>query len=59
MQVADLLALVELSMKQENQETLDLVDDYAANLHVGRFPIFFWALLKPQVAGDLPMGGRR
>ena len=59
MQTIDRPTRIELSMKQENQESLDLVDDDAANLHVSRSQIFFWELRKPQVAGDLlPMGGR-
>ena len=59
MQAIDRLTRIELSMKQEKQETVDPVDDDVVNLHVSRSQIFFWALRKPQVAGDLPMSGRR
>ena len=59
MQAIDRLTRIELTMKQENQETVDPVDDDVVNLHVSRSRIFFWALRKPQVAGYiLPMGGR-
>ena len=59
MQTIDRPTRIQLSVKQENQDALDLADEYAANLHVSRSQIFFWELRKPQVAGDLlPMGGR-
>ena len=45
MQAIDRPTPIELSMKQENQESLELVDDDAANLHVSRSQIFFWELL--------------
>lgn len=45
MQAIDRQTRIQLSMKQEDEETLDLVDDDAANLHVSRSQIFFWELL--------------
>lgn len=59
MQTIDRPIRIQLSMKQENQDALELDDDYSANLHVSSSQIFFWELRKPQVAGDLPTGGRR
>ena len=50
---------IQLSVKQDNQDALDLADEYAANLHVSRSQIFFWAIRKAHVAGDLQLGVRR
>ena len=50
---------VQLSVKRDNQDALDLADEYAANLHVSRSQIFFWAIRKAHVAGDLQLGVRR
>ena len=50
---------VQLSVKRDNQDALDLADEYAANLHVSRSQIFFWAIRKAHVAGDLNLGVRR
>ena len=47
---------VQLSVKRDNQDALDLADEYAANLHVSRSQIFFWAIRKAHVAGDLNLG---
>lgn len=41
MQAIDRLTRIELSMKQENQETVDPVDYDVVNLHVSRSQIFF------------------
>tara|TARA_B100000683_G_C12483864_1_gene552367 strand:+ start:1958 stop:2137 length:180 start_codon:yes stop_codon:yes gene_type:complete len=59
MQAIDRPTRIQLSVKQENQDALELADEYAANLHVSRSQIFFWALRKAHVAGELQMGGRR
>ena len=45
MQTIDRPTRIQLSVKQENQDALDLADEYAANLHVSRSQVFFWALL--------------
>ena len=59
MQALDRQTRVQLSVKQDNQDALDLADEYAANLHVSRSQIFFWAIRKAHVAGDLQLGVRR
>lgn len=59
MQTFDRPTRVQLSVKRDNQDALDLADEYAANLHVSRSQIFFWAIRKVHVAGDLKLGGRR
>ena len=59
MQTIDRPPRIQLSVKQENQDALDIADEYAANLHVSRSQVFFWALCKAHVAGDLHMGGLR
>jgi hypothetical protein len=59
MQALDRQTRIQLSVKQDNQDALDLADEYAANLHVSRSQIFFWAIRKAHVAGDLQLGVRR
>ena len=59
MQTFDRPTRVQLSVKRDNQDALDLADEYAANLHVSRSQIFFWAIRKAHVAGDLKLGVRR
>ena len=59
MQAFDRPARIQLSVKQDNQDALDLADEYAANLHVSRSQIFFWAIRKAHIAGDLQLGVRR
>ena len=59
MQALDRQTRIQLSVKQDNQDALDLADEYAANLHVSRSQIFFWAIRKAHIAGDLQLGVRR
>tara|TARA_B100000674_G_scaffold488292_1_gene500180 strand:- start:209 stop:388 length:180 start_codon:yes stop_codon:yes gene_type:complete len=59
MQALDRPTRIQLSVKQDNQDALDLADEYAANLHVSRSQIFFWAIRKAHIAGDLQLGVHR
>ena len=59
MQTIDRPIRIQLSVKQENQDALDLAEEYAANLHLRRSQIFSSVVRKAHVAGDLQMGGRR